>query len=210
MIEILNIPIVLVFIHPIPPSDPSSGMSTLLNVRLIIDTTFTPLPAAQKKRKYYHLKTHSKATVKFELACDLRHRIVNVSEAVEDFVHDMNLIQWSSILQQMKDTMRAIGDRVYIGQLDIITSARRKNNVTREVAMLENESMRGHELASERAAMENINSRVKQWDVVRHVWEDDYDDFTFLDKVVCVVCALVNLTLDTHPIRVGRPPVASR
>lgn len=40
-----------------------------------------------------------------------------------------------------------------MGQLGIITAARRKNNMNREVAMLENESMRGHELESEGAAM---------------------------------------------------------
>lgn len=53
----------------------------------------------------------------------------------------------------MKDTTRAIGGRGYVGQLGIITAARRKNNMNREVAMLENESMRGHELESEGAAM---------------------------------------------------------
>lgn len=58
-----------------------------------MDTTFTSLSAAQKKRKYYHLKTHSKATVKFESTCYLNHRIVNVSEAAEDSVHEMNLIR---------------------------------------------------------------------------------------------------------------------
>jgi hypothetical protein len=62
----------------------------------------------------------------------------------------------------MKDTTRAIGDRGYVGQLGIITAARRKNKLSREVAMLEDESMRRHELESERAAIKNITSRVKQ------------------------------------------------
>jgi hypothetical protein len=67
----------------------------------------------------------------------------------------------------MKATTRAIGDRECVGQLGIITPTRTKTKVTREVAMLEDESMRRHELESERAAIEDISSRVKQWDVVK-------------------------------------------
>jgi len=63
--------------------------------------------------------------------------------------------------------------------LDIITPARKKRKVNREVAMLQDERTRRHELQSERAAIENPNSRFKQWHDIRYIWQQDYNDFTF-------------------------------
>ena len=135
---------------------------------------------------------------------------MNVSEVVNGAVHDMKLVRQSGILKQMNSDTKAIGDKGYIGQLGIITPARKKRKVSREIAMLQDEKERRHELESKRAAIENINSRVKQWNIIRYVWEQDYSDYTFINKVVRVVCALVNLTLETHPIRVGRLPLVGR
>lgn len=210
VIDILDSHLVPLLIQPIQPSAPSSRRSSLQNVKLIIDSTFIPLPAAEKGGKYYHKKSPTKAALKVEIDCDLRHRIVNVSEVVNGAVHDMKLVRQSGILQQMNNETKAIGDKGYIGQLGIITPARKKRKVSREVAMLQDEKSRIHELQSERAAIENINSRVKQWHVIRYIWQQEYSDYTFINKVVHTVCALVNLTLETHPIRVDRLPLAGR
>jgi hypothetical protein len=210
VIDILNSHLVPLLIQPIPASAPSSRKCTLDNVRLIIDSTFIPLPKAEKRPEYFHIKSPTKAALKFEIDCDLRHRIVCVSEVVNGAMHDMNLVRRSGILQQMNDNTKAIGDKGYIGRLGIITAARKNMKVRREVSLLQSEKERTHELESERSAIENINHRVKQWDIISGIWRQDYSDYTFVNKVVRVVCALVNLTLETHPIRVSRPPLAGR
>jgi hypothetical protein len=197
-------------IHPIPPTAPSSRIPSLQNVKLIIDSTFIPLPAAEKDPKYYHPKSPTKAAMKVEITCDLRHRIVNVSDVVNGSEHDMKLVRHSGVLHQMNAETKAIGDKGYIGKLGIITPARKKQKISREAAALQSERERAHELQTERAAIENINSRVKQWAIAKHVWPLDYSDYVFVTRVLKVVCALVNLTLDEHPIRAGRLPLEGR
>lgn len=210
VINILNNKLVPLMIVPISSSAPSSRMPSLENVRLIIDSTFIPLPAAEKGKKYYHKKSPTKAALKFEIACDLSHKIVNVSDCVRGSVHDMKLVRQSGVLKQMNEHTKAIGDKAYIGKLGIITPARKKRKISKEVEKLQDEKARKHELESERAAIENINSRVKQWNVIKHIWEQDYDNFTLINKIVHVVCAIVNLIFQTRPIRHNRQPLEGR
>jgi len=210
VMDILYEHLVPVLIQPVSSTAPSSRAASLTHVKLIIDSTFIPLPAAQKQPKYYHMKSPTKAALKVEIDCDLRHRIVCVSDVVNGSVHDMRLVRESGILDQMNDETKAIGDKGYVGQLGIITPAKKKRKVSREVAVLQDERERTHELESERAAIETINKRVKQWWVIRYAWQQKYNDFAFINKVVRVVCALVNLTLEEHPIRYERPPLAGR
>ena len=54
-------------------------------------------------------------------------------------------------------------------QLGIVEAASKKAKVSKEVQQPENEKQRGHELKTERAAIENINQLVKQWAVVRNL-----------------------------------------
>lgn len=197
-------------VQPIPANAPSSRAATLDRVKLIIDSTFVPLPSAEKRGKFYHKKSPTKAALKVEILCDLRHRIVNVSNVVNGAMHDMRLVRESGALEQINDETHVIGDKGYIGQLGIVTPARRKRKPSREVQQLQDETTRKHELESERAAIENINERVKEWSICRYAWEQKYDDFTFINKVVQVVCALVNLILDKHPIRHDRQPLQNR
>lgn len=210
VIDILYEHLVPVLIQPIPADAPSSRLASLEHVRLIIDSTFIPLPAAEKQPKFYHKKSPTKAALKVEIDCDLRHRIVCVSNVVNGSMHDMRLVRESGILEQMNDQTRAIGDKGYIGKLRIITPARKKRKVSKEVQLLQEEKERTHELESERAAIETMNKRFKQWWIVGKGWKQPYSDFAFVNKVVHVICALVNLTLEEHPIRYGRAPLLGR
>lgn len=210
VIDMLHKHLVPLLIQPIPSNAPSSRTASLQHVKLIIDSTFIPLPAAEKQPRYYHKKSPTKAALKVEIDCDLRHRIVNVSDVVNGAMHDMRLVRESGILDQMNKETRAIGDKGYIGKLGIITPARKKRKVSREVALLQDDRVRKHELETERSAIENINERVKQWWIIRYAWEQTYEDYTFINKVVHIVCALVNLTLEEHPIRHDRPPLSNR
>jgi hypothetical protein len=66
---------------------------------------------------------------------------------------------------------------------------------------LEEEKVRRQELETERVAIENINMRLKQWRIIKGMYRGQYDHTTFIDLVIRVVCALTNLILREHPLR---------
>ena len=70
-----------------------------------------------------------------------------------------------------------------------------------EVKELEDEKQRGHELQAERAAVENINRRVKEWAVADEVWDGIRQPELFFDRVMRVVCALANVIVRSHVVR---------
>ena len=72
-----------------------------------------------------------------------------------------------------------MGDKGYRGQLGIVVPASKKAKVSREVQQLEDEKQRGHELQAERAAIECMNKRVKEWAVVRTAWKGRRDPVEF-------------------------------
>ena len=149
-------------------------------------------------------KSPTKAAWKYEIACDFSHRIISCSEGIHGGQHDMHIIRQSGLLDQSSPTALIMGDKGYKGKLGIVVPASKKAKVSREVKQLEDEKKRGHELQHERAAIENINQRVKQWAVATEVWTGTRDPHPFFDQVMRVVCALVNVILRTHPLRAGR------
>ena len=69
----------------------------------------------------------------------------------------MHIIRHSGLLQQQSEDVNIIGDKGYEGKLGIIHPRTKKRKVSRDLAALEDEKVKGHELESERAAIENIN-----------------------------------------------------
>jgi len=86
-----------------------------------------------------------------------------------------------------------------------MTPARRGKKRNLELARLEDERTKRHELESERAAIENINEneRLKQWHIISDAYRGQYPNTDLIDPIVRVVCALTNLILAKHPIRKG-------
>ena len=147
-----------------------TDLDILRNVRIIVDTTFVPLPKNTFVREDYHQKSPTKAAWKYEIACDFSHRIISCSRGFHGGQHDMRIIRESGLLKQQSDTSQIMGDKGYKGKLGIVVPASKRAKVSREVQQLEEEKQRGHELQSERAAIENVNQRVKQWAVANEVW----------------------------------------
>ncbi len=85
--------------------------------------------------------------------------------------------------------------------MGIVIPSSKKAKVSKEVQQLEDEKQRNHELETERAAVEYINQRVKQWAVAKEVWDGIRQPDLFCDSVMRVVCALTNVILRTHPLR---------
>ena len=121
--------------------------------------------------------------------------------AIRGAQHDMAILRQSGLLNQAGPTAKIVGDKGYIGKLGVVTPARRAKKSNSELASLEDESTRRHELESERAAIENFNSRLKQWAIIRGPVRLDQWDVESFDPVFRVVSALTNLILAEHPLR---------
>jgi hypothetical protein len=201
VVQVMDECIVNQLIRPIDTTSPISTRATLPNVRILVDTTFIPLPRTPFNPKLYHQKSPTKSAWKFEIACDLSHRIVNVSDAYPGSTHDMRIIRESRLLQQQSDTSRIVGDKGYEGKLGIITPQKKKRKASKELAGLEDERIKRHELETERAAIENINKRVKEWEIISGQYRGGYSFHSFIDAVIRVVCALTNRIFMEHPIR---------
>lgn len=196
------------FVPPLAANAPTSIYFP--NVKIIVDSTFVPLPKNQFIRQDYHQKSPTKAAWKYEIACDFSHRIISCSKGFHGGQHDMRIIRESGLLDQSSPTALLMGDKGYRGKLGIVVPASKKAKVSREVRDLEDEKQRGHELQSERSAVENVNQRVKQWAVATEVWDGTRDPAVFFDAVMRVVCALVNVILRTHPLRARDHPRANQ
>jgi len=179
--------IVKKLIRPVDHTSPISTRSSLQRVKIIVDTTFIPLPKTPRNTKLFHKKSPTRSAWKFEIACDLSHRIVNVSNAYTGAAHDMRIIRESGILQQQSATSRIIGDKGYIEKLGIVTPLRKNMKRSRELLALEEEKDKKHELESERAAIENINERVKEWKIISSVYRGGNQHHSFMDEVIRVV-----------------------
>jgi hypothetical protein len=70
--------------------------------------------------------------------------------------------------------------------------------------------VRGHELETERAAIENINARAKEWKTIDGEWRGEHYSTNFCNAVVRVACALMNLIFEAHPIRATRQAAAKK
>lgn len=202
--------IVSKLIQPLSPHAPTSSLSSLANVKIIVDSTFVPLPKTPFNPKLYHKKSPTRAAWKYEIACDFRHRVISVSDGYAGSAHDMRIIRESGLLDQASPSAQIIGDRGYTGQLGIITPVHNRNERSREAAALEDEKVRDHELETERAAIENINARAKEWKTIDGEWRGEHYSTNFCNAVVRVACALMNLIFEAHPIRATRQAAAKK
>ena len=136
-----------------------------------------------------------------QIACDLSHRIIDLSHVVRGAEADVNLLLQSGLLQQSDEDHRIIGDLGYRGAYGIITPASRKSKKSQELRMLEDEKTQRHELESERAAIEQVNARVKQWSLFKGGYRGDFPDTTWIEPCIRAITALTQLLLQDAPLR---------
>ncbi|CAF4088116.1 unnamed protein product, partial [Rotaria sp. Silwood1] len=85
----------------------------------------------------------------------------------------------------------------YIGEEYVVTP--RKKLRGRELTQEDKDFNR--DINSARAAIENINQRLKAYAILGGVYRGRVDDFHKITKIIQVVAALCNLNLNKHPIR---------
>ena len=68
VVSILNRCVVDELIRPLDTSSAASTMSTLGDVKIVVDTTFVPLPKSPFKPTHYHGNSPTKVAWKYEVA----------------------------------------------------------------------------------------------------------------------------------------------
>ena len=114
---------------------------------------------------------------------------------------DTTLLLESGLLEQSDEDHRIIGDAGFRGVYGIITPAARRGKRPQELRMLEDPSTQRHELQSVRAAIEQVNARVKQWAIFRLGWRGAYPETTSIEPCVRAITALTQLLMKDAPLR---------
>ncbi|CAF4522245.1 unnamed protein product [Rotaria sp. Silwood2] len=170
------------------------------NHKLIVDSTFIAIPEpydSEQRKASYHAKSSTNYALKVQVACDFHHRIVHVSECYHGSVHDITILRESGLLEHVNDSVQIIADKAYVGE-EYVANPRNKPH-GRE---LRNEDKNfNRDINSARAAIENINQRLKTYAILGGIYRGAIDDFHKATKIVQVVSALCNLNLNKHPIR---------
>ncbi|CAF4234485.1 unnamed protein product [Rotaria sp. Silwood2] len=168
--------------------------------KLIVDSTFITIPQPDnlaQRKAYYHAKSSTNYALKVQIACDFRHRIIHVSECYHESVHDITVLRESGLLEHVNDSVQIIADKGCIGEEYVVIP--RKKPHGRELTDEDNDFNR--DINSARAAIENINQRLKTYAILGGVYRGAVGDFHKVAKIVQVVCAQCNLNLNKHPIR---------
>jgi glutamate/tyrosine decarboxylase-like PLP-dependent enzyme len=92
--------------------------------------------------------------------------------------------------------VQIIGDKGYIGEEYVVTP--RKKPRERELTQEDKDFNR--DINTARAAIENINQRLKTYAILGGTYRGPVDDPRKITKIIQVVAALCNLNLNKHPI----------
>ncbi|CAF1333978.1 unnamed protein product [Rotaria sordida] len=153
--------------------------------KLIVDSTFIAIPKSydsQLRKAYYHAKSSTNYALKVQIACDFHHRIVHVSECYRGSVHDITVLRESGLLEHVNDDVQIIGDKGYIDEEYVVTP--RKKSRGRELT--DEDKDFNYDINSARAAIENINQRLKTYAILGGVYRGAIDDFHKTTKIVQV------------------------
>ena len=173
----------------------------LSDTKLIVDTTDIciqkPGRDAERKRFLVCKGTKRSFGVKVQITTDLHGKILHVDTAQSGSTHDLTIYR-NSIISTLVNTLRkVVADKAYIGSNNVVTP--KKTPRTRELS--EAEEQMNAEISNVRVRIENMFQRMKVYNIVGSVYRGDREDFTLLTQIVKVVAALVNLTVQDHPIR---------
>ncbi|CAF1183734.1 unnamed protein product [Rotaria sp. Silwood1] len=157
--------------------------------KLIVDSTFIAIHEphdSEQRKEYYHAKSPTNYAIKVKVAGDFRHRIVHVSECYHGSIHDITVLRESGLLEHVEESVQIIGDKAYIGEEYVVTL--RKKLRGRELTQEDKDFNR--DINSARAAIENINQRLKAYAILGSVYRGRLDDFHKVTKIIQVVAAL--------------------
>ncbi|CAF3130545.1 unnamed protein product, partial [Rotaria sp. Silwood2] len=150
-----------------------------------------------QRKAYYCAKISTNYALKVQIAHDFHYRIVHVSECFRGSVDDITVLRESGLLEHVNNAVQIIADKGYIGEEYVITPKKKPHG--RE--LIDEDKDLNHDINSTRAAIENINQRLKIYAILGGVYRGTIDGFHKATKIVQVVCILCNLNLIKHSIR---------
>ena len=141
VVDVLDQCIFDIFVPPLASDAPTSVVFAY--VKVIVDSTFVPLPKTPFIRTNFHRKSPTRSAWKYEIACVFAHRIISVSRGFHGAAHDMRIIRESGLLNQSSSNALVKGYKGCRGKMGIVVPASKKAKVSMEVQQLEDEKQRG-------------------------------------------------------------------
>ena len=114
-----------------------------------------------------------------------------MSKCYRGSVHDITVLRESGLLEHTEEHVQIIVDKGYIGEQYVITP--RKKPRGGELTVEDKDFNRL--ISSARAAIENINRRIKTYAILGSIYRGAYDDFDKITRIAHVVSALCKLKL---------------
>jgi DDE superfamily endonuclease/Helix-turn-helix of DDE superfamily endonuclease len=169
------------------------------DIKLVIDTTCIPHTKCQtpplNKRYFYH-KSPTKYGVKVQVVIDMRNQIVHVADAVPGADHDLTIARRSGIISFLGDDVKMLGDKAYVGERFIVTPKKKPRG--RELTS--DELAANRVLHATRAAIEQVNKRLKDFHQMRDVSMLSPTDLEMHSLIARVCAALTNMLMLEQPI----------
>ncbi|CAF1391737.1 unnamed protein product [Rotaria sordida] len=148
------------------------------------ETTIHRSEYSEQRKVYYHAKSPTNYAFKVQIACDFHLRIVHVPRE-------------SGLLEHTQEDVQSITDKEYISEQYIYYFE--KKPCGGHLTAKDKDFNRS--ICSTRAAIENINQRLKNYAILGHVYKEPYYDIDKITTITHVVSALCNLQLSTHLIQ---------
>jgi hypothetical protein len=173
----------------------------LAGVTFIVDSTPTPIPKPilQSDRKlYYNFKKRpSPYAIKTQVAIGLDLRIWDVSSSYPHSVHDLTVLHQTIIPGLLSDEKKGLGDSAYQGEPHFIVPYKKP----RGKDLSRSQKLFNKQVAHARVTVENVFKRVKDYRIISAIYRGDYHKLDEFNCIFKVVCALVNIHFEKHPIR---------
>ena len=184
----------------VPTSYPRFDDGPLKGTCLVIDSTPTPIPKPSSKKDqklYFNFKKKgTRYAMKTQCAIGLDLRIWDVSATHPHSVHDLTVLRQSDAMEMISEEKKALGDSAYIGEANIITPFKKP----RGRRLRRGEKLFNMQVSHVRILAENVFKRVKDFKIISTIYRGDYHKLEEFNCIFKLVCALVNLMFEKHPL----------
>lgn len=177
--------------------------ASVAGVRLVVDSTFLPLPqnsdTAERKR-YYHYKSPTKKALKWQLCVTTEGIPWHISNVVEGSKADVTLLRESGIMNHLPPDTRVLGDKGYVGVPKLTTP----KNKPRGRELNREEIKQNKVKHRKRAVVENCIHEFKKWRILDDEYRGEFreqSDIERIKRIVHVVGGIVKRHLIHHPLR---------
>jgi len=184
----------------VPPSAPRFDDGPLKGVFLVIDSTPTPIPKPpnrEDQKRYFNFKKKgTRYAMKTQCAVGLDLKIWDVSDTYPHSVHDLTVLRGSDAFEMISQENRGLGDSAYIGEPRMLTPFKKP----RGRQLRQREKLFNKQISHVRITVENVFKRVKDFKIISETYRGDYHKLGDFNCVFKLVCSLVNLGFEKHPL----------